>query len=388
MAYENLELIKVFEGTYSSFENTISDNKNKLVLVTGDSNADALALRDAYIYAIDSEGNYKKIRVPKYYLSAIRYQKEGMTDTSLYAGVVQFIEGEGIGVSVSDKGAIKIDAQAAIDDVRGKEEDDEELATIYGVKKKIANLIGDKDSTSNDKTIYGVYYYARAAALSAQSNSKVTMDGPTTNPNDGSRTYTLTQGEIEAERRQIGTITIPKASVLATEGSGVVSGTWGDDGIFSEDTDGKDKALKLVFESGEASYINLELIANIYTPESGAKEIQIAINENNVVSATIVAKSVSTNKIADKAVTMDKLGADEQKALALANTSIQGVSSGNTEYISVTSKKDGYVTNLFSKEITAKTATITSETATGDGLATVADIRAYLAARLSVKIVS
>lgn len=77
-----------------------------------------------------------------------------------------------------------------------------------------------------------------------------------------------------------------------------------------------------------------------------------------------------------------------QTSLNLANTAIQGVSSGSPTYIAVKSKVTGGLTDTFSKEIVATTATITSEDSTGDGLATVADIRAYLAARLSVKVVS
>lgn len=87
-------------------------------------------------------------------------------------------------------------------------------------------------------------------------------------------------------------------------------------------------------------------------------------------------------------VVYDDLASGVQSSLGLANTAIQGVSSGSPTYIAVKSKVTGGLTDTFSKEIVATTATITSEDSTGDGLATVADIRAYLAARLSVKVVS
>ena len=78
-----------------------------------------------------------------------------------------------------------------------------------------------------------------------------------------------------------------------------------------------------------------------------------------------------------------------QKSLAAADSSIQEVTSGSTNYLQVSSKEgDNGLLDSQRKEISLKTVEIGSETDSGDGLATVADIRAYLKARFSVKVVS
>lgn len=76
------------------------------------------------------------------------------------------------------------------------------------------------------------------------------------------------------------------------------------------------------------------------------------------------------------------LAAGVRSSLNKADSAI--VALGGDDYIGV--ENVGATTT--DKKITAKTAEITSETATTDGLATVADIRAYLKARFSVKVVS
>lgn len=74
-----------------------------------------------------------------------------------------------------------------------------------------------------------------------------------------------------------------------------------------------------------------------------------------------------------------------QKNLDRASRAVVGVDSKG-DFLDVTAESNTLEETVVYVE--AKTAEITSETATTNGLATVADIRAYLAARLSVKVVS
>lgn len=57
-------------------------------------------------------------------------------------------------------------------------------------------------------------------------------------------------------------------------------------------------------------YIKLTDLVDVYTAAPGATQVQIAISDKNVVSATLVDGGVTTAKIADANVTVDKLAAD------------------------------------------------------------------------------
>jgi hypothetical protein len=80
-------------------------------------------------------------------------------------------------------------------------------------------------------------------------------------------------------------------------------------------------------------------------------------------------------------------GAQVEEMLDNADTAVQSVtaSTTDTDYLGVTNGSSNTIRTI---GINVKTAEISSETAITKGLATVEDIRAYLKARLSVKVVS
>lgn len=92
--------------------------------------------------------------------------------------------------------------------------------------------------------------------------------------------YTLSQGGTE-----IGKINIPKDMVV--QSGSVVKGTFAQDGSFTENTAGKDTALKLVIaNSTDVVYINVKDLASIYTGGTTA-DITVTVDDTGEITATL-----------------------------------------------------------------------------------------------------
>lgn len=181
----------------------------------------------------------------------------------------------------------------------------------------------------------------------AQTDYSVTITEST--PSGVAKRYTVAQ-----QGSTIGTIDIPKDMVVE-EGS-VVDITYNsEDGKLY---DGQTDVTSLIKGTGTASasdagkYIKLEIansandklyifakdLVDIYTVQQNAAQVQLAIN-NNVISASIVAGSVSatelasnaveTAKIKDKNVTLGKLEDTVQTSLGKADTAVQTIATGS-----------------------------------------------------------
>lgn len=319
------------------------------------------------------------------------------------------------------KGAKKY-ADKVKTDLEGTASDTKDSATIAGAKKyaddAVAKIVSDGNDASTDDTIKGAKKYTDEAKASLLGESNDTLDDNTIlgvknvvkqletaaevsiveseGTGDIGKVYTFYQGGT-AEVNKIGVINTPKELVVKS-GQVVVNPTGQPAGTY----------IELAIQNQDTPlYINVADLVDVYTAVQGAAEVQLAISATNEISATIVA--INGSKITAKTITKDKLGETVQTSLDKADSAYQkpttgipksdlaeGVRSsldkadsaivglGGDDYIGV--ENVGAITT--DKKITAKTAEITSETATTDGLATVADIRAYLAARLSVKVVS
>lgn len=134
--------------------------------------------------------------------------------------------------------------------------------------------------------------------------------------------YTLTQGGTE-----IGKINIPKDMVV--QSGSVVKGTFAQDGSFTENTAGKDTALKLVIaNSTDVVYINVKDLASIYTGGTTA-DITVTVGDTGEITATLsqtvkdqlaqIANKV--DKVAGKGLsTNDFTNSDKSKLDGLKNS--------------------------------------------------------------------
>lgn len=105
-------------------------------------------------------------------------------------------------------------------------------------------------------------------------------------------------------------------------------------------------------------YLNVKDLVDVYTPEQNATEVQLAIDANNVISATIVNGGVSTAKLANQAVTTDKIA---NQGVTADKIAAQGVEDWNIKNGAVGTDKiaDGAV----------QTAKIANQAVTGEKIA-------------------
>lgn len=181
----------------------------------------------------------------------------------------------------------------------------------------------EKLNTTSKDNLVNAINEVRQAVETGGTGSVVKLTEDATNP-DYAKVYTLTQGET-----QVGTINIPKDMVVSS-GTVVV--------LEEGNAEGQPAGtyIKLVLANSDAPlYINAASLVDIYTPQAGATQVQIAISPENIISATIVAgaigavelatNAVITEKIVDANVTKVKLSSEVQTSLGKADSAIQKV---------------------------------------------------------------
>ena len=160
--------------------------------------------------------------------------------------------------------------------------------------------------TTAKDTLVAAINEVHDAIAKAQTAGKVTMD-EAEGVGNVLKSYTFYQGE-KTDANKIGTINLARDLVVTsgevvTDPSGQTAGTY----------------IKLtIANQDEPLYIDVKKLVDVYTAETGATQVQVAISETNVVSATIVASSV----------TKTELSKDVNASLAKADTAIQNVSAG------------------------------------------------------------
>lgn len=126
------------------------------------------------------------------------------------------------------------------------------------------------------------------------------------------KTYTFYQGE-KSEATKIGTISLAK-DLVVTGGEVVKNPEGQPEGTY----------LKLtIANQTNPVYINVADLVDAYTPAAEATQVQVAISETNVISATLVAGGVGTTELATKAVTTEKLEDEIVTSLGKADSAVQ-----------------------------------------------------------------
>lgn len=184
--------------------------------------------------------------------------------------------------------------------------------------------VGDVDSlsTTNKEVVSAINEVLAAVGTGGTAAVvTVTSKGATT---DYANVYEIKQGDAV-----VGTINIPKELVVSN-GEVVTNPTGKPAGTY----------IKLTLQNvADPLYIDVAKLVDVYTAKQNAAQVQLSIDASNVISATIVAGSISatelasnavtTVKIADKNVTKDKLSEAVQTSLGKADSAVQSIATGS-----------------------------------------------------------
>lgn len=221
-----------------------------------------------------------------------------------------------------------------------------------GISDMIAAVTGNlTDLTTDAKENLVAAINELDAALNAEkTNSKVILEEGTST--DYAKVYTVKQGTTT-----VGTINIPKDMVVKS-GKVVVNPEGQTAGTYIE--------LTLANATSDKIYVNVGTLVDIYTAKADALQVQLAIDSSTrEISATIVpgsitdaelaADAVTTAKIANRSVILEKLGRDVQASLEKAESALQDsdIAEGETNGTIFVRDREVRVTGLGSAAYTA-----------------------------------
>lgn len=375
-----------YQGTLAQFKasNYPTTYADKIVHITGDS-----AGKDSAIFA-----NGKYYAATDAALAALKLFDKvsagGQTAQAAAAGsTLAFEDGDNITITLTSSG-VKFSLSSTFKEIVSQhttqlEElyermDAEESATegfagniqdltqdIVDQETRIIALEGNvgetDDLNTTSKNTVGAINEVLAAVGTGGTNAVVTVEKSP----DG-LTYTIKQGG-----NQVGVINIPKDMVVTsgevvTNPSGQAAGTY----------------IKLTLANvAQPLYINVGKLVDIYTVQSNAAQIQLAIDaETRVISATIVNGSVTADKLAAGAVTTAKI-ADENVTLPKLATALQTILNGailptNVFVGSMGNSSDDYLKRATGVNTVAIAANVTPVASDTKGLANSKDVKGYV----------
>lgn len=229
-----------------------------------------------------------------------------------------------------------------------------DVASAEGVNSLLATLRDDLnnkvDKPSTAGTVGQVLRLKDASgntewfSLPAATDYSITIDSSEAGTQQGYlKSYHIAQNGVE-----VGIINIPK-DLVVTSGS-CVAGTWSGS-TFTESSSGTGHAIKLVIANqADPVYINVADLVDLYTAQQNATQVQVAISNDNVISATIVNGSITT----------DSLDSSIKTALGKANSAVQSVAAGTGNGTIKVDGTDVSVTGLKSAAYTESSAYATS----------------------------
>ena len=264
------------------------------------------------------------------------------------------------------------------------------LAVQVELKGEDIIVGGDSEGEYVAETVDEAINGLNTKIQSVAEDAEITIT-PSTDTNYA-QVYTVSQGGTE-----IGKINIPKDKVVES-GEIVKNPTGQPAGTY----------IKLVLQNVTTPlYINVGDLIDVYTPQANATQVQVAISDTNVISATIKGSSITSTelatdsvtsaKIKDSNVTKSKLAQDVldlftagdnayqkpetgipyedlsdevREALDMGETALQMSNLTNGDYIDI-SKTTSNAT------FTATTKTISTAIALKQGLADAYDVKTY-----------
>ena len=200
---------------------------------------------------------------------------------------------------------------------------------------------------------------------------------------DYAKVYKIYQGENapDAETNPAvlkGTINIPKDKVLQ---SATIETVTTPDTPYPGAQVG-DKYIDFVFQNqSEHVYLPANALVDIYTPQANATQIQLAIDSNNVISASVVAGSIGTTELAGSAVTTAKIADSNVTTAKIANDAVTAdkvAISAHSEANAASAGADGLLISVTTTDgqVSAVTGSIAANTydAYGDAAQAKADV--------------
>jgi hypothetical protein len=444
MAYENLELIVVFNGSKGQFKP--ADYPGKLVLVTGGYDQNTFTAKDPYLYAIDVNGNYRIFDVPSSWVSGIKAPKKGTTsgETITLQGIAEFMGNNGVSVSIDSKDKklvvdglgllgdaddpTKVTIRGAIalatklkNDVIGAVTDDASYETVRGARKlaeKIKTILeGDSDTDDeNSATIVGAKKYTDAAIEDL-------LDGETIG-DLSDRIEAMETGKADLENGKIPTDQLPDYILGQLLFGGTASGGTADTLVIAPSGNynskhGQKESQTLVtitkdtYKAHEGEYFiatagfsALGIPVNtgdwivstgtdwkkIDNTDSITKVAGVSPTDGNIPAAGL-ATALGVDGKYEKPSTgipKDDLAQGVKDSLGRADSAIQTVAIAGTGAAHLTQTKDTSKKQVTLSLNTTKLEDVEDTLLDGGavGLATAADVYSYIKAAMSVKILS
>lgn len=233
-------------------------------------------------------------------------------DSSL-ADVAKSGDSDDVSYDNTTSGLTATNVQDAIDEVASASSGGVGSKTVY-----ITETFGSSSDTFSKK--YGIYQGATGSSASPVVGEKlVDIDIPK---------------DMVVESGSVVDITFNTSDNKLYDGAvDVTSLIVGASGTASANNAGKYIKLIVANATSDKIYIAAKDLVDIYTAQASAAQIQIAIDNNNVISASIVAGSVTSTELASNAVTTAKI-ADGNVTLAKLSSEVSTAISTNTSNIS------------------------------------------------------
>lgn len=198
--------------------------------------------------------------------------------------------------------------------------------SVFAEKTQIGDL--SSLSTENKSDLVSAINEVRASIEAGGTGSVVTITEKS--PEGFAKSYEFKQGSV-----LIGTINIPRDMVVSsgeveTNPSGKPSGTY--------------LVLTLANATSDKVYINVGKLVDLYTAKQAATQVQLSINSaTREISASIVAGSIGSTELAANAVTLAKI-ADGAVSYQKLDLTLQTIISGKLEAGSITTgQSDGSI---------------------------------------------